>query len=94
MTQTADQGQDGHSWTVVLRRRPAGIVAGRTENGYAGEFELICCHCGDDPDLDYRQVPPELQRIRGPYSMETGITEYLKHTEWHPRPRGTQPATR
>jgi hypothetical protein len=94
MTQTADRGQDGHGWTVVLRRRPARIVAGRTENGYTGEFELICCHCGDDPDLDDRQVPPELQRIRGPYPMAAGITEFVKHTEWHPRPQGTQPATR
>ncbi len=28
-------------------------------------FEIICCDCRDDPDLDYREVPPRLQRIRG-----------------------------
>jgi hypothetical protein len=84
MTQRADQGQDGRAWTVILRRRPARIKAGGAANGYDGEFEIVCCHCGDDPDLDYRQVPSELQRIRGPYPMAAGITEFLKHTEWHP----------
>jgi len=92
MTHRADQGQDGHGWTVILRRWPARAGAGRPGNGYTGEFEIICCHCGDDPDLDYRQVSPELQRIRGPYPIAAGITEYLKHAGSHPGPQGTQPA--
>jgi hypothetical protein len=62
-----DQDQPGRGWTVVLRRRPVRIVEGRPEGGYTDEYEIICCHCGDDPDLDYREVSPELQRIRGPY---------------------------
>ena len=53
-------------WTVVLRRRPARIVAGRPEGGYTDAYELICCDCGDDPELDYRDVPRRLQRVCGP----------------------------
>jgi len=73
-------------WTVVLRRQPARMVAGQPEGGYAGAYELICCDCGDDPDLDYRDVSPELQQIRGPYPMAAGIDEYMKHLEPRHRP--------
>jgi hypothetical protein len=51
-----DQGQPRPDWTVVLRRRPTRIVEGRPEGGYTDEFEIICCDCGDDPGLDYREV--------------------------------------
>ena len=50
-------------WTVVLRRQPVRIVDGQPEGGYTSMFELICCDCGDHPERDYREVPPELQRI-------------------------------
>ena len=43
------------------------------------KFEIICCDCGDDPDRDYREVPPELQRVRGPYPIAADITAYVKH---------------
>jgi len=76
---------------VALRRRPARIVEGRAEGGYTDEYEIICCDCGDDPDLGYRQVPPELQRIRGPYPIAAGIAAYQEHVRQHPSPRG-QPA--
>jgi hypothetical protein len=79
-----DQGQPGQSWTVVLRRRPVRILRGRPEGGYTDEFEIICCDCGDDPDLDYREVSPELQRLRGPYPVDAGITAYVKHARRHP----------
>jgi len=46
-------------------------------------FELICCDCGDDPDLDYRDVSPELQQIRGPFPIAAGIAAYKKHAVWH-----------
>jgi hypothetical protein len=82
-----DQGQPGHGWTAVLRRRPVRIVAGRPEGGYTGEFEIICCHCGDDPDLDYREVTPGLRQIRGPYPIAAGITAYETHASRHPRPQ-------
>jgi hypothetical protein len=51
---------------VVLRRQPARIVVGRPEGTYTDAFELICCPCGGRPDLDYGDISPELQRIRGP----------------------------
>ena len=82
-----NQGRTGHGWTVVLRWRPARIVKGLPEGGYTDEYEIICCDCGDDPDLDYREVSPELQRIRGPYPIAAGITAYVKHARRHPRPR-------
>ena len=74
---TCDQPAPG--WTVVLRRQPVRIVAGRPEGGYTDAFELICCDCGDHPDLDYRDVSPELQRIRGPYLIAAGIAAYGEH---------------
>ena len=63
----------GLGWTVVLRRQPVRIVEGRAEGGYTDAFELICCDCGDDPDLDYRGTSPEFQQIRGPYPIAAGI---------------------
>ena len=79
-------GKPGLGWTVVLRRMPARIVAGRPEGGYTNAFEIVCCHCGDDPDLDYRDVSPELQRIRGPYQpIAAGATAYEKHVALHHR---------
>ena len=78
--------QFGHGWTVVLRRQPARIVAGRAE-GYTDAFEIICCDCGDHPDLDYGEVSPELQRIRGPYPIALGISAYERHLGQHQRRR-------
>ena len=75
-------------WTVVLRRRPVRMVDGRAEGGYTDEFEIVCCDCGDDPELDYREVSPELRRIRGPYPMAAGVTAYLRHARQHPGPAG------
>jgi hypothetical protein len=66
-------------WTVVLRRQPVRIVEGQPEGGYTDAYELICCECGDHPDLDYRDVSPELQRIRGPYTFADGIAAYGEH---------------
>ena len=81
--QTSDQARLG--WTVVLRRRPARIVGGQPEGGYGDAFEIICCHCGDDPDLDYREVSPELQQIRGHNPVTVGIAAYVKHVRLHKR---------
>ena len=65
-------GQPGHGRTASLRRQPARIVQGRVEGGYTDAFELICCECGDHPYLDYSEISPRLQRIRGPYTMRAG----------------------
>lgn len=89
-----DQGESGHGWTLVLRRRPVRIVDGRPEGGYTDDFEIICCDCGDDPDLDYREVSHELQRIRGPYPAAAGITAYVKHARRHPKPPIHRPVRR
>ena len=78
-----DQGQPEHGWTVVLRRRPGRMVAGHPEGGYTDTYEIICCDCGDHPDLDYRQVSPALQRIRGSYRLLAGIAAYEKHVGRH-----------
>ena len=71
--------QPALGWTTVLRRQPVRIVEGQAEGGYADGFELICCDCGDHPDLDYRDVSSQLQRIRGPYPLATGVVAYEKH---------------
>jgi hypothetical protein len=76
-------------WTLVLRRQPVHIVAGRPEGGYTDAYELICCDCGDDPELAYRDVPSDLQRIRGPYLLSAGIEAYRQHDI---RQHGAQPA--
>ena len=49
------------------------------DRGYTDAYELICCDCGDNPDLDYRDVSPDLQRIRGPYRFSAGIEAYEQH---------------
>jgi hypothetical protein len=74
-------------WTLVLRRQPVRLVEGRPEGGYTDVYELICCGCGDDPDLDYGDVSPRLQRIRGPYQLSAGIAAYGQHDRLkHQRP--------
>jgi len=89
--------EPGQDWTVVLRRQAARMVAGRAEGGYTDAFEIVCCDCGDHPDLDYGEVSPELQRIRGPSPIALGVTAYEKHLGQHrrrqaiPRPRRPEP---
>ena len=72
-------GQPGHGRTASLRRQPTRIVGGRLEGGYTDTFELICPECGDHPYVEYRDIPPRLQRIRGPYPLKAGLTAYEKH---------------
>jgi hypothetical protein len=85
--QTYDEPTLG--WTVVLRRQPVHLVEGRPEGGYTDAYELVCCDCGDNPDLDYRDVSRRLQRIRGPYRFSAGIAAYGEHVR---RQHGQQPA--
>jgi hypothetical protein len=72
-------GQPGHGRTANLRRKPARIVRGRMEGGYTDAFELICPECGDHPYVDYRDIPPRLQRIRGPYPLRAALRAYEEH---------------
>jgi hypothetical protein len=72
-------GHPGHGGTAVLRSQPVLIVDGRVEGGHTGAFELICCECGDNPNLDYSQISPRLQQIRGPYTIAEGLAAYEQH---------------
>ena len=76
-------GRAGLDWTVVLRRQPVRVVAGQAEGGYTNMFEIICCDCGDNPDLDYLKVSRMLQRIRGPYPIAAGVAAYERHLKQH-----------
>jgi hypothetical protein len=73
-------GRPGHGCTAVLRRQPARIAGGRVEDGYACALEIICCDCGDNPYLDYSQLSPRLQKIRGPYAIAAGLTVRTRPT--------------
>jgi len=81
---TCDQPALG--WTVVLRRQPVRIVEARPEGGYTDVFELICSDCGDHPDLDYHDISPRLQRIRGPYPLAAGVAAYDRHLKLSHQP--------
>jgi len=76
-----DPRADG--WTLVLRRQPARVVDGRAEGPYSDAFEIICCECGDDPGLEYAEVSPRYQLIRGPYPITAGIAAYETHLGLH-----------
>jgi hypothetical protein len=75
----APVGQHGGTGRSFLRRQPVRIVEGRREGGYTSAFEVICYDCGDNPYLDYCEVSPRLQRIRGPYTMRDGLAAYEEH---------------
>jgi hypothetical protein len=83
--------QYGAGWTVVLPLQPVSIATGRREGGYTAPCE-VRCDCGDHPDLDYREIFPRLQRIRGPYLIADGATTYEKRLGPGPAARGGAPA--
>ena len=64
---------------MVLRRKPVRLVDSRAEGGYTDADELICCECGDDPDLDHHDVAPRLRRIRGPYAFSADVAACGQH---------------
>jgi hypothetical protein len=72
-------GQPGHGRTAFVRRQPVRIVDGRFEAGYAGAFELICASCGDNPYVDYFEVPSRLQWLRGPFTLQAALEAYDEH---------------
>jgi hypothetical protein len=75
--------ESGRDWTVALRRQQARTAEGQPTGCYTNTFEIICRDCGDDPSRDYNNVPPRLQRIRGPYEIDAGLTVYQAHVAWH-----------
>jgi len=72
-------GQPGHGRTAYVRRQPARILDGRFEGGYTDAFEVICPSCGDHPYLDYSEVAPRLQWLRGPRTLQAALAVYHKH---------------
>jgi hypothetical protein len=73
-------GQPGHGSAAFLRTQPARSVDGRIiHGGCTGVYELICPDCGDDPGLDYSEVAPRLQWLRGPRPMAGGLAAYHQH---------------
>jgi len=81
----ATRDQPGNGWMVVPRQ-PACMAEGRPEGGYTDMFEIICCDCGDHPDLGYSEVSPELQRFRGPYPIADGISASVENAGLHRQP--------
>ena len=70
-------GQPGHGRTTL--RRQLVWMADDRKARFTGAYEMICCDCGDHPYLGYSEVPPRLQRIRGPYTLEAGVAAYAEH---------------
>jgi hypothetical protein len=56
------------------------------EGGYTDVFEFICPGCGDHPYLEYSEVSPWLQNIRGPYTIGEGVAVYAGHLGLIPAP--------
>ena len=56
------------------------------EGGYTSAYELICPSCGDHPYLDFLDVPPQLQWLRGPYLLEAALAAYEEHLGLLDRP--------
>ena len=56
------------------------------EGGYTSAYELICPSCGDHPYLDFLDVPPQLQWLRGPYLQEGALAAYEEHLGLLSRP--------
>jgi hypothetical protein len=81
-------GQPGHGRTAFVRRQPVRIADGRVEGGYTGVFEFICPGCGDNPYVDYSEIPPHLQWLRGPRTLEAALEAYDKHLGPLPSPNG------
>ena len=76
---TLAAGQPGHGSEAVLRSQPVRIVDGRVEGGYTDMYELICPSCGDRRDLNYSEVSPQLQWLRGPRTLTGALAAYHKH---------------
>ena len=72
---------------MVLPRQPVSIAKGCQEGGYTAASE-VRCDCGDHPDLDYREIFPRLQRLRGPHPIADGVAIYEKRFGPGPAARG------
>jgi hypothetical protein len=71
-------GQSGHGRTTSLRRQLVWMADERRARA-TGAYEVVCRACGDHPYWDYSEIPPRLQRIRGPYTLQAGVAAYAEH---------------
>jgi hypothetical protein len=69
-------GQPEHRGAALVRRRPVHLVDGRVEGRDIGACEFICLSCRDDLDLDFGEVWPRLQRLRGPGTVAASPAAY------------------
>jgi hypothetical protein len=67
--------QPRHGWTTVQRRLRAYIVEGQPEGGYTSAFKLICCDCGDHPDLAYSESHPGFNGSAGHTRSRTALQQ-------------------
>ena len=81
-------GQPGHGRTAFVRRQPVRIVDGRFEGGYTEAFELICPGCGDNPYVDYAEIPSRFPWLRGPFTLQAALEAYDEHLGPCPGPNG------
>ena len=72
-------GQPGHGSEAFLRSQPVRVVDGCVQGGYTSMYELICPACGDHRELDYLEIPPRLQRLRGSYGLAVALAAFHKH---------------
>ena len=81
-------GQPGHGNEAVVRKQPVRMEDGCVEGGYNEVFEVICPSCGDSPDLNFSEISPRLQWLRGPHSLEVAVAVFHKHQgiPWPARP--------
>ena len=80
-------------WTLVLRRQPVRLVAGRPEGGYTDAYELICCDCGDDeyedPDTGWpagTDAPVLRTGVTTTLNLELFVLDLLPIENRRPRP--------
>jgi hypothetical protein len=83
---------NGQTARAVLRRQPVRIVEDRIKGGHTSVFEVVCSDCGDNLNLDYSEISPRLQRLRGPYPLLEGFTAYQAHLAMASHGVGDEPA--
>jgi hypothetical protein len=71
-----------HKLDEIITLRPAPAEPGNSSSG-SGTYEIICRICGDDPGWDHQEVSPELQQIRGPYTLNAAVAAFVEHDELH-----------
>jgi hypothetical protein len=77
-------GHDQGAATIRLRLGTLHVTPpGDREWDWAviGPYEVICPACGDDPSLNYSEVPPEIQDIRGNHvTLQEARAALAQHT--------------